>query len=50
MAGMLAVVTTSDWFWFLVFWEFMTLVSYFLVIFEYDKRSRTFPPGSSISS
>ena len=34
MAGMLAVVTTADWFWFLVFWEFMTLASYFLVIFE----------------
>jgi hydrogenase-4 component B len=38
MAGMLAVVTTSDWFWFLVFWEFMTLVSYFLVIFEYREK------------
>lgn len=38
MAGMLAVVSTSDWFWFLVFWEFMTLVSYFLVIFEYRKK------------
>ena len=38
MAGMLAVVTTSDWFWFLVFWEVMTLASYFLVIFENDKK------------
>ena len=38
MAGMLAVVTTSDWFWFLVFWEFMTLVSYFLVIFESQEK------------
>lgn len=37
-AGMLAVVTTSDWFWFLVFWEVMTLASYFLVIFESDNR------------
>jgi hydrogenase-4 component B len=37
-AGMLAVVTTSDWFWFLVFWEVMTLASYFLVIFENDKK------------
>jgi hydrogenase-4 component B len=38
MAGMLAVVTTSDWFWFLVFWEVMTLASYFLVIFENDNK------------
>jgi hydrogenase-4 component B len=38
MAGMLAVVTTEDWFWFLVFWEVMTLASYFLVIFENDKK------------
>jgi len=37
-AGMLAVVTTCDWFWFLVFWEVMTLASYFLVIFESDNR------------
>jgi hydrogenase-4 component B len=37
-AGMLAVVTTADWFWFLVFWEIMTLASYFLVIFENDKK------------
>ncbi|MBP1622520.1 MAG: dehydrogenase (quinone) [Acidobacteria bacterium] len=37
-AGMLAVVTTSDWFWFLVFWEVMTLASYFLVIFESDNK------------
>lgn len=32
--GMLAVVTTADWLWFLVFWEFMTMTSYFLVIYE----------------
>jgi formate hydrogenlyase subunit 3/multisubunit Na+/H+ antiporter MnhD subunit len=38
MAGMLAVVASADWFWFLVFWEVMTLASYFLVIFENDKR------------
>ena len=37
-AGMLAVVSTSDWFWFLVFWEVMTLASYFLVIFENDNK------------
>jgi len=34
VAGMLAVVTCADWFWFLVFWEVMTLASYFLVMFE----------------
>jgi len=38
VAGMLAVVTVADWFWFLVFWEVMTLASYFLVIFENDKK------------
>jgi hydrogenase-4 component B len=38
MGGMLAVVTTVDWFWFLVFWEVMTLASYFLVIYENDKK------------
>jgi hydrogenase-4 component B len=37
-AGMLAVVTTADWFWFLIFWEVMTLASYFLVIFESDNK------------
>jgi hydrogenase-4 component B len=31
---MLLVVTVSNAFWFLVFWEMMTLVSYFLVIFN----------------
>jgi hydrogenase-4 component B len=34
IAGMIGVVSVSDWFFFLVFWEFMTLASYFLVIFE----------------
>lgn len=34
VAGMIGVVSSSDWFFFLVFWEFMTLASYFLVIFE----------------
>ena len=38
MAGMLAVVTVADWFWFLVFWEVMTLASYFLVIFESENK------------
>ena len=34
IAGMCSVATCSDWFWFLVFWETMTLASYFLVMFE----------------
>ncbi|HAQ00282.1 MAG TPA: oxidoreductase, partial [Rhodospirillum rubrum] len=34
IAGMLMVATTSDWFCFFFGWEFMTLVSYFLVTFE----------------
>jgi hydrogenase-4 component B len=34
IAGMFAVVSSSDWFWFLAFWEVMTLASYFLVMFE----------------
>lgn len=34
IAGMFSVATCSDWFWFLVFWETMTLASYFLVMFE----------------
>jgi len=33
-AGVTGVVIVRDWFFFLVFWEFMTLCSYFLVIFE----------------
>jgi hydrogenase-4 component B len=36
-AGMIGVVSVSDLFFFLVFWEFMTLTSYFLVIFEKDE-------------
>ncbi|MFH1231066.1 MAG: proton-conducting transporter membrane subunit [Planctomycetota bacterium] len=34
IAGMIGVVCVSDLFFFFVFWEFMTLTSYFLVIFE----------------
>lgn len=34
VAGMFSVAACSDWFWFLVFWEIMTLASYFLVMFE----------------
>lgn len=32
--GIIGVVTVRDWFFFLIFWEAMTLLSYFLVIFE----------------
>jgi hydrogenase-4 component B len=38
IGGMLAVVSCADWFWFLVFWEVMTLASYFLVIFENEDK------------
>ncbi len=34
LASIVAVVSTRDWFFFLVFWELMTVCSYFLVIFE----------------
>ncbi len=33
-AGVIGLVSVRDWFFFLVFWEFMTICSYFLVIFE----------------
>lgn len=38
IAAMLLVVTVANAFWFLIFWEFMTLTSYFLVIFEQEKN------------
>jgi hydrogenase-4 component B len=38
MAAMVLVVTASNAFYFLVFWELMTLVSYFLVIWETRKK------------
>lgn len=34
IAGMFGVVCVSDWLFFIVFWELMTLASYFLVTFE----------------
>lgn len=34
IAGMIGVVSVSDWLFFIVFWELMTLASYFLVTFE----------------
>jgi hydrogenase-4 component B len=36
IAGMIGVVSVSDMFFFFVFWEFMTLSSYFLVIYEME--------------
>lgn len=38
VAMMLLVVTVANAFYFLVFWEMMTLASYFLVIFESEKK------------
>lgn len=38
MALMLLVVTVANAFYFLIFWEMMTLASYFLVIFESEKK------------
>jgi hydrogenase-4 component B len=38
MAAMILVVTVANAFYFLFFWEMMTLTSYFLVIFEQDKE------------
>jgi len=38
IAAMLLVVTVANAFYFLIFWELMTLASYFLVIFEQEKK------------
>jgi hydrogenase-4 component B len=38
ITGMVGVVCVSDMFFFFVFWEFMTLASYLLVIFEREKK------------
>jgi len=38
-AGIVGVVATSDFFFFLVFWELMTLTSFFLVVFEREDRT-----------
>jgi len=35
-AGVIGVVSVRDWFFFFVFWELMTILSYFLVIYEKD--------------
>lgn len=36
--GMVGVVSVTDMFFFFVFWEFMTLTSYLLVIFEREQK------------
>ena len=38
IAAMLLVVSAANAFYFLIFWESMTLASYFLVIFEQEKK------------
>ncbi|MDI3257107.1 MAG: hydrogenase 4 subunit B [Kyrpidia sp.] len=38
IASMILVVTSDNAFYFLVFWELMTLISYFLVCFEHNKK------------
>src|SRR5512142_256460 len=38
IGAMLLVVIVANGFWFLIFWELMTLTSYFLVIFEQEKK------------
>lgn len=38
-AGIIGVVVTADFFFFLVFWELMTLASFFLVTFERKNRA-----------
>lgn len=40
IAGMYGVVTSADFFYFLIFWEMMTLFSYFLVVFENHSSSK----------
>jgi hydrogenase-4 component B len=38
IGSMILVVTVANAFYFLIFWEVMTLASYFLVIFEQEKK------------
>ncbi len=37
IASMTLVVLSNDAFWFMVFWELMSVSSYFLVVFEHEK-------------
>lgn len=39
IASMILVVTAGDAFYFLIFWEVMTLTSYFLVVYEHNQAS-----------
>lgn len=39
IASMILVVTVGNGFYFLIFWEIMTLVSYFLVVYEQDREA-----------
>jgi hydrogenase-4 component B len=39
IASMIGVLVTVDFFFFLIFWEFMTLTSYFLVAFESESAA-----------
>lgn len=38
LGAMLVVVTVTNAFFFIIFWELMTLASYFLVVWEFDKK------------
>jgi hydrogenase-4 component B len=38
MGAMVLVVTVTNAFFFIIFWELMTLASYFLVVWEFDKN------------
>ena len=39
IASMTGVLVSADWLWFLVFWESMTLTSYFLVTYERESAA-----------
>jgi hydrogenase-4 component B len=41
MGAMVLVVTVTNAFFFIIFWELMTLASYFLVVWEFDKKEPT---------
>jgi len=40
LASIIGVVTVSDLFFFFVFWELMTLTSYFLVVFDWESPEK----------
>jgi len=37
--SMLLVISAANVFWFMVFWELMTIISYFLIVFNDDEKS-----------